>query len=46
MLYENFCGCSLNLITAGIVIGVLDIVGLLYDIVLEIGFFSDCELIS
>lgn len=43
MLYETFCGCNLNLITAGIVIGVLDIVSLLYDMTLEIGFYSECE---
>lgn len=43
MLYETFCGFNVNLITAGIVIGVLDIVSLLYDMILEIGVYAECE---
>lgn len=45
MLYEDFCGFNLNLIKAGVVIGIVDILSSVYEIAAEFKIYVGCEFI-
>lgn len=43
MLFDNICGINVNLIHAGIAVGIVDILSILIEIIIDIEFYFNCE---
>lgn len=43
MLYETFCGLNVNLIIAGVVVAIIDILSIVFEIYVDLQFYQTCE---
>lgn len=41
MLYETFCGINVNLIKAGVAVGIVEILAIIVDVIDDIEFYSE-----
>lgn len=44
MLFENFCGINVNLVKAGVFVGVLDIFSIILEIYDDYSYYFECKL--